>query len=502
MWAATRPRRLPPPARWRDAAPARAHLARQAAALALVLLGCGALAACLGPTYRRPELPTPAKWREGVAAAVWPGPQWWHSFKAPELDALIAAAQAANFDLAAALARVDEADAQARIAGAPLLPSAQVDPQGLRTRIVSPETVPPYELYNEFAVPVSISYELDFWGKNRSAHAAAEQAALASRFDRQVVALTIVTAVAQTYFQVVALRQRVTVARQNLANAQQVLDGLLLERRWGTATELDVTQQRTVVATARAAVPPLEEALSQALDALAILVAKPPEAIAVTGTMLDAIRVPEVSAGLPSQLLARRPDVREAEAQLIASNYDIQNARAQFFPDFTLTAEGGVASKTLASLFETQSAIFTLGAEAVQPLFTGGRLTGQVQYARSRYRELLADYRKTAISAYSDVEDSLAAVRRTREEVAEQAAAAASASAAFHMAQIQFRVGTVTLLTMLNTETTYFTAEDNLVQARLAQLQAAVALYKALGGGWSGEPDATSLTQPQALTRP
>lgn len=465
------------------------------ARLTLLLLCCGVLAACMmGPAYRRAQLPEPAKWREGAAVELWPAPGWWRNFRTPELDSLIAAAQAQNLDLAAALARVDEADAQARIAGAPLLPTVELSPQAFRNRELSPEAAPPYVLYNQFAVPLTVSYELDFWGKNRAARASARQLALASRFDRQVVALTIVTGVAQTYFQVLALRQRVRVARDNLQNAERILDGLLMERRWGTATELDVTQQRTVVDTARAAIPPLEEALSQTLDALAILVGRTPEQTAVAGAMLDGITVPQVSAGLPSQLLARRPDVQEAEASLIASSHDIQNARAQFFPDFSLTAAGGVASKLLSSLFETRSAIYTLGAQAVQPLFTGGRLTGQVQYSRARYRELLAAYRKTAISAYSDVEDSLAAVRRTGQEVAEQAGAAASADAAFHMAETQFRAGTVNLLTMLSTEAAYFSAQDSLVQAKLAQLQAVVALYKALGGGWSGDPDAASLT--------
>lgn len=453
--------------------------------MALAGVATVALAACSLPAYRRPVVATPPAWRESPANARWPAADWWREFHSPELDALIRRAQIANLDLAAAVARVREADAQARIAGAPLLPSLELDPQARRTREKEPTGI--YS-FDDYVLPVSASYELDFWGKNRAALASARAGALAARYDREVVALSIASSVAGTYLNALALEERLSVARASLANGRHVLRGLELERHAGTATRLDVLQQQTLVATLAAGIPPLEAQLSQTIDALALLVARPPEALALRGRGLDGLDAPSVGSGLPSELLARRPDVREAEARLIAAHFDIQVARAQFFPDVNLMASGGLESAALSTLFTPASRIFDVGGSALTPLFTGGRLTGQLRYDRARYVELIADYQKTTLSAFDDVEDSLASMRRTRQQVAEEAIAVQRARKAFQLSQLQFRVGTVTVLTMLNTQTALFNAEDAFVQAKLAQLQAAVSLFKALGGGWRDSP--------------
>lgn len=455
--------------------------------VAIAGLAIAALAGCALPAYRRPAIAVPPAWRESTAAAPWPATDWWRGFRSPELDALILRAGAANLDLTAAVARVKQADAQARIAGAPLFPSLDVAPQARRTRELLPVGAGTYTL-NDFALPLEASYEIDFWGKNRAARASARESAGAARFDQEVVALGIVTGVASTYFECLALEQRLDVARQNLANGRRILTGLELERRAGTATDLEVVQQQTLVATLAAAIPPLESQLSQSTDALALLLAKPPEAVVLRARTLDGVDVPEVGAGLPSELLARRPDVREAEASLIAAHFDIQNARAQFLPAFTLTASGGVESTALADLFSAQSRVFDLGAGALQQLFTGGRLTGQLRLSRARFEELVADYRKAALAAFGDVEDSLAAVSRSREQLAQQAIAVERARTAFRLSEQQFRGGTVTILTMLQTETALFSAEDAFVQAKLTRLEATISLFKALGGGWSDTP--------------
>ncbi len=319
------------------------------ALVAALLAGCS-----LGPHYKRPAVTPPAAWQTSAGAkAAWPSVDWWRGFGSPQLNDLIAQAEAANYDLAAAIARVREADAQARIAGAPLLPSVGAG-AGLTyqkpplqaangSQIVRP---PQSTVFNP---AVNASYELDFWGKNQAALEAAQATAQASRYDQQTIKLTVETSVAATYFQIVAFHDRLAVAQANIDSANDVLKALREEEQVGTATALDVAQQETTAATLEAQVPPLRQQLQQTIDALAILVAKSPGEVAVTTGTLTDLAQPGVAPGLPSELLARRPDIAEAEAQLVSANANIRVARAAFFPSIDLTAEGGVASVALAA---------------------------------------------------------------------------------------------------------------------------------------------------------
>lgn len=394
-------------------------------------------------------------------------------------------AQRANDDLAAAIARVSEADEQARIAGAALWPTLDGEASGSRQPITS-TTVrsTPAPLYNSFLLGLDASYQLDFWGHYRALHDAARMAALASRYDRATVELTVMTSVATTYFEVLALKQRVAVANDNLSHAQQILDGLELELKVGTVTALDVAQQATTVATLQAAVPPLKQQYLQALDALAILVGRSPEGLTVGAGSLQGLAEPTVSPGLPAELLVRRPDVAEAEAQLIEANANIRAARAAFLPTISLTAEGGFASAALDSLVSPASRGFSLSAGLTQPIFEGGALLGQYRYSKARYAELLADYHKAVISAFSNVEDALVAFRQSVLEEEEEQIATDKAQRAYDLSLDQLHAGTVNILTVLNTENALFTAQDALVQVKFAHFQALVALFGALGGGW------------------
>ncbi len=362
---------------------------------ARVVCACAvlALAACsVGPAYKRPDIPPPAQWREAPpndAAAVWPSADWWHGFGSQTLDDLIAEAQRSNDDLAAAIARVEEADAQARIAGAALLPSVDFGADASRQRAqvagVGPQT------FNSFSPVLSASYELDFWGKNRALRAAARATALASHFDKETVALTVISSVASTYFQALEFRDRLQVARDNLANGEKILHGLQLEQTAGIATGLDVAQQETAVALLRAAIPPLQQQFRQAVSALAVLLGKTPESIDVdTRHAQCPLTSPQVVDGLPSSLLARRPDVAESEQQLISANANITVARAALFPSIQLTASGGYASSALASLINPVSRVWDVSAGLTQPIFHGGALRGQVAFSDARYRELLS----------------------------------------------------------------------------------------------------------------
>jgi NodT family efflux transporter outer membrane factor (OMF) lipoprotein len=380
------------------------------------------------------------------------------------------------------MARVRQADAQARIAGAPLLPSVGLSADVVHQR--QPSGGAGIQTSTSYSPGLTASYELDFWGKNAAAARAAEQTALASRYDQVTVSLTVMTGVATTYFHLVELRDRLKVAENNVASARATLDGLRTQQRAGIVTALDVAQQETEVATLDAAVPPLRQQLGQSLDALAILLGKTPEQLDVGQETLTQISHPEVRPGLPSALLARRPDIAEAEAQLISANANIQVARAAFYPSIDLTASGGFISSALSDVLKPSSAIYSLTAGLTQPIFEGGALEGQFDVAQGRYDELLADYRKAVISALGNVEDALIAVQQTAEQEQRQQTAVTAAQRAYDFAKAQMKAGTINILTVLNTETALFSAQDALVQAKSAHLQALVDLFGALGGGW------------------
>ncbi|HUA87801.1 MAG TPA: efflux transporter outer membrane subunit, partial [Steroidobacteraceae bacterium] len=233
--------------------------------------------------------------------------------------------------------------------------------------------------------------------------------------------------------------------------------------------------------------PPLRQQLRQSIDALAILVGSTPESIAVTHGALDEVGQPQVRPGLPSQLLARRPDVAEAEAQLVSANADIQAARAAFFPSISLTANGGYESSALQQLFTPGNRVWALGAGLTQPIFQGGALVGQYRLSKARYQELLADYHKAVISAFANVEDALIAVQQTDELVSREREAATEAERAYRYSQAQMHAGTINILTLLNTQTALFSARDALAQAKYSHLAALVSLHQALGGGWQLE---------------
>jgi outer membrane protein, multidrug efflux system len=461
-------------------------IAAVALALALAVGGCS-----LGPAYHRPHIPPPPAWNSPAATSMshgWPSADWWDGFHSAELTSLMTSGRTANDDLAAAIARVREADDQVTISTAPLLPSLDGDATGTRQRTINVSS-PGALIYNEFSAGLNASYQLDFWGENRAIRSAALAAAASSRYDRETVDLTVMSGIADTYFSALALRDRLRIARADLASAEETLQGLQTDEQAGVSTALDVAQQDTVVASVAATIPPLEQQERQQMDALAILVGQVPQSFNISAPGLAGIAAPAVTAGVPSELLARRPDVASAEEQLIGANADIRAARAAFFPTIDLTASGGYESQALSSLLEPQNRVFALSAGITQPIFHGGAVLGQYRMSKARYDELLADYHKAVISAFGNVEDSLAAVSDTAHQLQRQQVAADKARSAYQMSQYQFHAGTVNILTVLSTETALFSAEDALAQAKLSHLQALVGLYDALGGGWSSSQE-------------
>jgi NodT family efflux transporter outer membrane factor (OMF) lipoprotein len=269
-----------------------------------------------------------------------------------------------------------------------------------------------------------------------------------------------------------------------LANGRKILRGLALQQQIGTANGLDVAQQETAVALLDAALPPLQQQFRQTVYALAVLVGKTPESLDVTDGTLNDLEVPQVVAGLPSELLTRRPDVAEAEQQLVAANADITVARAALFPSIVLTASGGYESSVLDSLVNPVNRVYAVSAGLTQPIFHGGALRGQLAFSKARYAELLSDYHKTVLTALQDVESALIAARQTAVQQQRQTEAVAKARRAYEFAQAQMSAGTINVLIVLNTEDALFSARDTLVQVQFSHLQALVDLYTALGGGW------------------
>ena len=488
------------------------------------------LAACdLGPDYHRPAVAIPAAFRATAASAqaAWPEPGWWHGFGSPELDRLIEDARANNQNLAAAAARVVQADAQVSIDGSPLLPTVSATGSASYSRIGSTRrggsisgvttgvggvtstsntgsgtttsttsttgstvvsgsstSASRYTDSRQYSLQGAVSYEADFWGKNRATFESSQASALFSRFDQENVALTVVTSVATTYFTALGAADQLAVARRNLQDAQETLKVFQVRVQVGTATALDVAQQEALVASESASIPGFQSQLEQQVIALSTLVGRPPESISITADTLAGLPAPAVGGGLPSELLSRRPDVASAEASLLAQNGNVRAARAAFFPAVQLTSQGGIESLALSSLLGPGSLLFTAAASVTQTIFDNGLKQGDLDQAKGRFAELVANYRQATLQAFQDAETYLVAVRYAAQQEELYRQAVTVAQRASDIARAQLGAGTVDITTVLNTQTTLFNDENAFVQSRLVHFQALINLYKALGGGW------------------
>ncbi|MGA0531138.1 efflux transporter outer membrane subunit [Hansschlegelia sp. KR7-227] len=455
--------------------------------LAAAGLAAATLSAC-ADGWSRPEigLPTAERWKDARAAdPIWPQADWWRGFGSSELVRLVVEAERANQDIAAAKARIEQADAQVRITGAALIPFVQgTGDAGAQKTANSLRGA-----QGSFQSALSASYELDFWGKNRANVRAAQASAFSARFAAEVTALGVVTSVANTYFALMSAQERLAIARGNVRSAQTILDAIQGRLDVGTASGLDRAQQRSVLDLQRASIPPIEQEIRTNETALALLLGRPPVALDVKGGRLAALKTPRVAPGLPADLLRRRPDVRQAEFNLAGTDADITAARAAFLPSISLTAQGGYQSTALKRLFESQAGFYSLAAGVTQPLLDP-TLPGGLDLAKGQYRENLYAYRRAAVQSFVDVENALIAVRKSAEQERLQGAAVKSAREAYDIAQAQLKEGAVDIVTVLNTQQTLFSAQDALVAARLARYQALVSMFEALGGGWaaSGAP--------------
>ncbi len=342
------------------------------------------------------------------------------------------------------------------------------------------------------------SYQLDFWGKNKAALEAAEDSKSAADYAWEVVNLSTLAGVATAYFQYIGLTDRLHVAEANLARARDTLNGLSSLQRSGAVPLLYVVQQQTIVDGLAAQPPLIRQRIEHVHTALAILVGLLPEELQLRAELLSNLSEPVVAAGLPSELLTRRPDVQEAEANLMAANANIRVAHAAFFPSFNLTASEGLVSYALTHYVVPPLNVYSLLGSMSAPLFQGGLLRGQLQYAEAQYKELLEVYRQAALSAFGDVEDALTAVKETKYRYVAEVKALRSARRSYQMALEAFHGGTTTILNVFTAEAAVTTAEDSESEADIAHMRALVDLYEALGGGWTKQKTVALAPAPDA----
>lgn len=442
---------------------------------------CSAVCACsLVPDYVRPETPAPQAWNtpapapaESVEAKA-----WWERFGSPELARLVAQAEARNTDLQAALARIAQARAGARIAGAELWPA--VDASAAFTRTHDNGGSGPGGTESGYRAGGAVAYEVDLWGRNRAGLRAAEARLQASAYDREALALVVSADVANAYFNLLGLRERVRIGGENLESARQLLAIVEARFREGAVSMLEVAQQRSAVTGAEAAQAGLARQLTAAENLLAVLVGMAPEGFTVAQEPWAELQVPAIAPAQPSALLARRPDILRAEANLIAANADIGAARAAYFPRLNLGANMALAASP-ASSAAALTDIFS--ASLAAPLFHGGALRGGVELAKARKQELVEQYRAAVLTAFREVEDALAATQAAQLRAAALAASAEEAQRAYALARLRYDAGAIDFQIVLDTQRSALQADDALVQAQLERLSAAVGLFKALGNG-------------------
>ena len=467
-------------------------------------------ACAVGPNYKRPKVDVPGEYRGASppdAAQPQPGQQgsqpsgnpaqqastpaeqslgdqkWWEVFQDPQLQELIRTALKQNYDVRIAAARIMEARAQLGITRADQLPTVNAGAAGLNDRFPKTKLTPETET-NFNAVGASMAWELDFWGKYRRATEAARANLLATEWARRAVINSLVSDVAAAYFQLRAYDLQLEISRRTLASRQESLQLTRTLSDGGAATMLDVRQAEQLVATAAESIPSLERQIQQEENFLSTLLGRNPGPIARGMKLTEQPHAPEVPAGLPSSLLERRPDIRAAEAELMAANAQIGVARAAYFPQISLTANSGFLSSALTSLFTGPAGFWNFGGSLAQPIFAGGRIRSGVKLSEARKEEMLLTYQRTIQQAFRGVSDSLVEYQKDREFRERQQELVLAAQDAAQLSEMRYRGGATSYLEVLTNETNSFNAELGLAQAQLNELLGLVDIYRNLGGGW------------------
>jgi len=450
-------------------------------AVATLLAGC-----VVGPNYKRPAVAVPSAYRGATpsSAASLGNEKWWQVFHDPVLEKLIHTAIAQNYDVRIAATRVVEAQAQLGITRSNEFPEASLS-AGLFTQ-QNPKVSKVFPSFEENAGKLSLSvvWDLDFWGKYRRETEAARAQMLASQWGQRAVLASVVASVATAYFQLRALDAEMAIAKSTLASRQDSLRLKQVLEKNGSASLLEVSEAQQLVSAAAEAIPSLESQIAQQEDLLSILLGQNPGPIP-RGVELTAQYEPaQIPAGLPSELLDRRPDIREAEQNLVAANADIGVLKAALFPDISLTGTGGLESYALNRFISGPSELWDAGVNVTQPIFQAGALRSGLKLARAQYQQMLLSYQQAILSAFGQVSETLVAYQKNREFTVQQQQLVSAADEANHLSRILYSHGGASYLQVLTSETSAFAAELNLVQAQLNERLALVQLYQALGGGW------------------
>jgi multidrug efflux system outer membrane protein len=452
--------------------------------IAVLLAGC-----TVGPNYKRPAVSVPTGYRAAIPAqpatvASLGNEKWWDVYQDPVLAQLIHTALQQNYDVRIAATRVLEAQAQLGITRANQLPSAS-----LGANIYSQQNAkvsnlfPPYEV-NAGQLNLSVIWNLDFWGKYRRQTEAARAQMLASEWGQRATISSLVANVATAYFQLRALDSQLEIAKRTLASRQQSLQLTNVLAKHGSASDLDVSQSEQLVYTASETIPDLERQIEQQENVLSILLGENPQSIPRGRSITEQPAPETVPAGLPSELLERRPDIRQAEENVVAANAQIGVAKAAFFPSFSLTGTGGLESNALNRFLSQPSQTWYAAFSVSQPLFEGGRLRSGLKLARAQWQESVLSYQQTLQDALEQVSNALVAYQKDRDFRGQQELLTQATQRSDQLSVVLYKQGGASYLQVLTSETNYYSAELNLVQAQLNERLALVQVYEALGGGW------------------
>jgi outer membrane protein, multidrug efflux system len=454
---------------------------------AIVAAGC-IIGCAVGPNYHRPAVQTPATFRDlsenpqAQAQASFADLPWWQVFQDPVLENLIRVALRQNYDLEIATERIAAARAVVTVTRSSLFPQAAANGifQGGKENTFQTK-------YDFLTLAGDTAFQLDFFGKLRRATQAARAQLLATEDARQTVVLTLVSDMASDYFQLLELDLQLQITHDTVNTQQDSVKLTNFRLQHGVATKLDVLQAQQTLDTANAQIPDLERQIAQEENAISILLGDYPESISRGRALVDQPLPPKVPAGMPSSLLERRPDIREAEEELVAANAEVGVAKAEFFPQISLTGSGGGSfgrSSAFSNLMSTQLAIYSYGAQVSQPIFTGGALTGNLRYAKSEYQQALIAYREAIQHAFGDVSDALIGYQKLHDVRVRQEVTVADLQESVRLSNLRYAGGTTAYLEVLDGQRSLFAAELTLAQARGDEYQSLVQLYQALGGGW------------------
>lgn len=456
--------------------------------LSILLVLCAGCA--VGPNYKRPPIATPPEYRglpvdqAGKSDTASFGDQkWWDAFQDDTLRDLIQTALKQNYDARIAATRILEARAQLGITRADQFPSVAASASAVNERIPQSTRIPSFETTAN-QLSISAAWELDFWGRYRRATEAARANLLAQEWAQRAVISSLVSDVASAYFQLRELDLELEISRQTLSSRKDSLHLTQVLADHGATSLLDVRQAEQLVFTAGASVPDLEQRIEQEENFISTLLGKNPQSIARGKKLTEQPHPVEVPAGLPSSLLERRPDIRQAEQQLIAANAQIGVAKAAYFPQISLTASGGYQSSALTGLFSGPAGLWSVGGSAVQPIFEGGRIRNRVKFAEAQTQEATLFYQRTVQQAFRDVSDALIAYRKSQEFRVQQEQLTQAADGAKDLSNMRYKGGATSYLEVLDSDTRYFSAQLALAQAQLRELESLVQIYRALGGGW------------------